>query len=208
MWRPIIHLNLVRSVNFIVRFALARVESKSDSGKPPPSPLSPTASGALRSLCDRLLPLKEVEKSLVGLLSVSGTQTASEDRTQASYNPVHNPDVSTPQSSWRRALSLSRRSTTDQTESTRNVKFLEELGLDMECLWQHPIVQNILRSEGISLEEQPGLYVFAALSIQRRDVRTFLTLCSFLDQAVRVTRVGYKPQAGEFCQSLHHCHIS
>ncbi|KAJ8073750.1 hypothetical protein PM082_012028 [Marasmius tenuissimus] len=76
LWRPVIHLNLVRSVNFILNVMLPPKDTSSQPSTRPtsPPPTSPKSTSAvlparqlddtLRRLCFSLTPLKQVEETL------------------------------------------------------------------------------------------------------------------------------------------------
>ncbi|PPR01953.1 hypothetical protein CVT24_011102 [Panaeolus cyanescens] len=217
MWRPIIHLNLVRSVNFVVNFISSRSYSRDTNAvsfirdRPSSSSLASTTpsvttatsiSTELRKLCIRLAPLRQVEENLVKFLSSAG---AGQDPTSSyangehasdkikgmlTYHPLKASEVSIPSgSSWKRGLSLQRRSEDALTEAShgssgsqtlaersddgQNRRILAALGEDMAALWANSTVQQSLASAEIALEEQPGF---------------------FLDQALRITREDYVPR--------------
>lgn len=171
VWRPVIHLNLVRSVNFIVNLVLSRSqglrESVQNHQRTPSSVISPD----LRKLCIRLAPLRQVEESLIKFLS--GDESPRSDDTSGvnsqPYHPAKAPDISIPASNkWKQALSTQRVSVDSRPSSTRSGdkfgdgqsrRILAALGDDMAALWKDNTVQEILKSSDIALEEQPGLYV-------------------------------------------------
>ncbi|KAF8156718.1 guanine nucleotide binding protein, alpha subunit [Crassisporium funariophilum] len=196
VWRPVIHLNLVRSANFIVNFISTRNQGLRDSAsnhQRRPSTASPM-SPDLRKLCIRLTPLRKVEENLINALagrkptpksSVITDETAVMQ--QQPYNPARATEVSIPSGSgWKQAFSLQRRSEESTTSSSRsstrtnelsedgqNRRILAALGDDIAALWKDASVQQALKAAEIALEEQPGF---------------------FLDHVVRITREDYKPR--------------
>ncbi|KAF8956308.1 guanine nucleotide binding protein, alpha subunit [Flammula alnicola] len=184
-WRPIIHLNLVRSVNFIVNFVLSRNTTRRDSYAQHQYKASSSGSISpeLRKLCIRLGPLRQVEENLNNILSGRSSFKLPDDPEAVNqpYNPAKAPEVSIRSGSgWRQAFSLTRRSADSSGSSTRSDtsedgqsrRILAALGDDIAKLWKDPAVQTLLKTAEIALEEQPGF---------------------FLDQAVRVTKEDYRP---------------
>lgn len=134
MWRPIIHLNLVRSVNFVVNFISNRSGSNDSNGVPTirdrassssltsattASATIPSIPPELRKLCIRLAPLRQVEENLIRFLSngtgmalphvsynpVTGEQMSEKLKSMLAYHPLKASEVSIPSgSSWRRGL--------------------------------------------------------------------------------------------------------
>ncbi|KIJ96986.1 hypothetical protein K443DRAFT_633416 [Laccaria amethystina LaAM-08-1] len=174
VWRPVIHLNLVRSVNFILNFLAGRFSGLRDSAlvTQEHQPAYGTMTAELRKLCIRLAPLRQVEESLSKALS------GSSDNGQG-YNPAKAPEVSIPSGSgWKKALAGGRSeesnvSRVGGSDDGRNRRILAACGEDIARLWNDPAVQQSLRSADIALEEQPGF---------------------FLDQAERITEEEYKPK--------------
>ena len=158
MWRPVIHLNLVRSVNFILNFLAGGFSGLRDSAlvKQEHQPAYGIMTAELRKLCARLAPLRQVEESLSKALS------GSSDKGQR-YNPAKAPEVSIPSGSgWKKALAARRSeesnvSRAGELDDGRNRRILAACGEDIARLWNDPTVQHSLRSADIALEEQPGL---------------------------------------------------
>lgn len=174
VWRPVIHLNLVRSVNFILNFLAGRFSGLRDSALVTQEHQYAygTMTAELRKLCIRLAPLRQVEESLCKTLS------GSSDNRQG-YNPAKAPEVSIPSGSgWKKTLAGGRSeesnvSRVGASDDGRNRRILAACGEDIARLWNDPTVQQSLRSADIALEEQPGF---------------------FLDQAERITEEEYKPK--------------
>ncbi|KAG6917766.1 hypothetical protein DXG01_001171 [Tephrocybe rancida] len=155
VWRPIIHLNLVRSINFILN--LLADSSREHSSH---QPLYDTLSGDLRRLCIGLAPLREVEASLTR--GLSGTSPILPDGPY--YNPNRASEVAIRSSAgWKAFLMGRRRAETASRSADRSDaadrRILAACAEDMSRLWQDPSVQDWLRGREISLHEQPGLYV-------------------------------------------------
>ncbi|KIM42104.1 hypothetical protein M413DRAFT_70485 [Hebeloma cylindrosporum] len=185
VWRPIIHLNLVRSVNFIINL-LSRSQSQRDSigsnHQRKGSTAGATVSPELRKLCARLAPLRQVEENLITIISGrSATKSTDGSQFQSHYNPTNSIELSIRSGSgWKQALSLVRKSVESSGSSTRSVdhedaqirRILAALGDDIATLWKDDFVQQSLKDSEIALQEQPGF---------------------FLDQAARVTQEDYRP---------------
>ncbi|KDR68446.1 hypothetical protein GALMADRAFT_231412 [Galerina marginata CBS 339.88] len=187
VWRPVIHLNLVRSVNFIVNLVLSRNQGLRDSlpnHQRKPSITSRPIGNDLRKLCVRLAPLRQVEENLIKILSGDENPRSGDSSGVNSqpYNPAKAPDVAIAAGKgWRQAFSLQRRSLeslgsstkSDRSDDGQNRRILAALGDDIAALWKDEIVQHVLKSSEIALEEQPGF---------------------FLDQVVRITKEDYRPR--------------
>ncbi|RDB16032.1 Guanine nucleotide-binding protein subunit alpha [Hypsizygus marmoreus] len=179
IWRPIIHLNLVRSVNFILNFLASSLPGARDSASR--QTLSDSLSGELRRLCIRLAPLREVEASLTK--TISGAASFSPSDTP-SYNPAKASEVAIRSTSgWRSMLKVRRQSNgfkNVQKTSDANRRTLAACAEDIISLWNDPIVQNVLWEREISLQEQPGF---------------------FLDEVTRVTHDSYVPTSSDILRA-------
>ena len=180
MWGPVIQLNLVRSVNFLIAFI-------ADQGLYNTALLSPR----IRTLCFRLAPLRKVEEDLVKILSRRASLAM-----QKLNSPFRLLENVVGNGSFR-----SEESTVSPTDSDFNEReygpirrVLDALGEDIAALWQDESLQEGLKSVDIALEEEPGLWV----NVQSLNLIPELQIIwySFLDHAVRVTRGGYKPRLG------------
>ncbi|TFK17162.1 G-alpha-domain-containing protein [Coprinopsis marcescibilis] len=170
IWRPVVHLNLVRSVNFVLDFLATRFSALRDNGSINKQYITPE----LRKLCARLAPLRQVEDSL----TVALTGSSANSPFSSSYNPAKSSGLSMPTGyGWKSSL-LGRRndspnpSGSDTSEFGQAGRILAACGEDIDRLWNHSGVQELLKAADITLEEQPGF---------------------FLDQSVRVTDENYKP---------------
>ncbi|KAG6829074.1 hypothetical protein H0H92_005785 [Tricholoma furcatifolium] len=153
VWRPIIHLNLVRSVNFILNSLAGRSGDSSfqhlyDSG----------LSGDLQRLCMGLAPLREVEVSLTRCLS-GATSALSDGPT---YNPDKASEVAIRSSTGWKDFLMGRRKADSGSRTAGRLddtdrRILAACAEDMTKLWNDPSVQEWLRSHEIFLQEQPGL---------------------------------------------------
>ncbi|KAF8067639.1 guanine nucleotide binding protein, alpha subunit [Lyophyllum atratum] len=179
VWRPIIHLNLVRSVNFILNF-LAVGSGDSSSYQP----LYKSLSGDLRRLCIGLAPLREVEASLTrGISGPSSSPVISEAPT---YNPAKASEVAIRSSSGWKSLLMGRRKADSEggfsagKSDDANRRILAACAEDITNLWKDLVVQSALKSREISLQEQPGF---------------------FLDDVDRITREGYVPSPDDILRA-------
>ncbi|KAK0446068.1 guanine nucleotide binding protein, alpha subunit [Desarmillaria tabescens] len=165
LWRPIIHLNLVRSVNFILDLLSSeRPTSSSPSMSPSSEPDN------LRRIQFSLRPLKQVEDSLMHRISgslflpvVSGDELKEFPR----YHPAKASEVSVRSGSgWmgfmklrKPADSSSGRSAQEKMEDEQNRRILEACVDDIQTLWRAREVQNRLAKRDISLVHQPGFFL-------------------------------------------------
>lgn len=182
VWRPVVHLNLVRSVNFIITFVNAPKTRESSRNHDASSSRRPsnasTISAELRKLCVRLAPLRQVEEDLIAMLS--GRPAPSRRSRNKQYDELGEDwSVSKPNvlqeiafpsgGRWKQtfSLSLSRRSeesssgsstrSADSSKDGQTRRILAALGEDITALWKDPTVQTFLQKAEIALEEQPGL---------------------------------------------------
>jgi hypothetical protein len=168
----VIHLNLVRSVNFIVNFLLSQSNSARDSTSSPRRRSSGGGplSSELRRLCVRLGPLRQVEETLINMLSGRSTFSSFDERSvvQQSYNPAKATEVSLRSGSgWRRGFAFGHKSDDSSGSSTQSDvmvgedgqsrRILAALGDEIAALWKDPVVQKTLCAAEIGLQEQPGL---------------------------------------------------
>ncbi|KAF5380053.1 hypothetical protein D9615_006131 [Tricholomella constricta] len=177
IWRPIIHLNLVRSINFILNF-LAGSFRDSTSNQ-----ILYSLSGDLRRLCIGLAPLREVEASLTKIISGGSSSPIIPD--VLAYNPAKASEIAVRSSSGWKGLLMGRRQVAGGSRSAgksddANRRILAACAADMTRLWNDPDVQEGLRSQEISLQEQPGF---------------------FLDDIKRITRDDYTPTPGDILRA-------
>lgn len=161
-WRPVIHLNLVRSVNFILGLLEIRHPSTYNGALQPPSPDS-ALSGQLRRLSISLAPLRQVEESLSN--RIAGSRPP-EDETEAErYHPAKASEISVRSGSgWTAFLRFRRGSTStiDRSEKSEEIqtrRILSACAADIMTLWAAPEVQQGLKDREITLQEQSGLCV-------------------------------------------------
>ncbi|KAH9477866.1 Guanine nucleotide-binding protein alpha-4 subunit [Psilocybe cubensis] len=186
IWRPVIHLNLVRSVNFIVNLAMSRGQlPRQENPKVPRGPrkLSTSMTPELRKLTVRLAPLRQVEEHLIQILSGQEATNDSGVALVQPYNPTKAPDITLSNGTqWRKAMTVHRKhsidsmSSTASRESTEIIqcrRMLTALSSDIEALWANRSVQEMLKTADIALHEQPGF---------------------FLDQVKRVTGENFRPR--------------
>ncbi|EAU82769.1 hypothetical protein CC1G_10888 [Coprinopsis cinerea okayama7 len=202
IWRPVIHLNLVRSINFLVNFLSSRLTNLRDSTNQHSHSLSTQSSSSslhssassppskkngqnteLRKLLVRLAPLRQVEDSLARALS-GGSLSNSSSPFSPAYNPAKAPEIAFPSGyGWKKALLSGRKlgsgnggnggnGSSDMSEFGQASRILAACGEDIVKLWNDPGVQQILKAADIALDEQPGF---------------------FLDQAARITEESYRP---------------
>ncbi|KIM46923.1 hypothetical protein M413DRAFT_7609 [Hebeloma cylindrosporum] len=185
VWRPVIHLNLVRSVNFIISFLTRNQQGKQGGRDSIGSNHQRKASAAgaavspeIRKLFTRLAPLRQVEENLIAIISGRSTSKSSDgSQSQSQYNPSKVELSVRSGSGWKQALSLVRESVESSESSTRSIdhesrRILAALGDDIANLWKDDHVQQSLKEAEIALQEQPGF---------------------FLDQAARVAQEDYRP---------------
>lgn len=156
IWRPIIHLNLVRSVNFILNFLAEFYGSVRDSTSRQPTygPLSTE----VRRLCARLAPLRQVEESLTKEIAGSNPPGLSDT---PSYNPAKASEVAIRSGpGWRATLKVKRSEEALKNagkSDDKNRRILAACSEDMTSLWNDSLVMKALKECGIALQEQPGL---------------------------------------------------
>ncbi|KAF5318800.1 hypothetical protein D9619_010847 [Psilocybe cf. subviscida] len=158
IWRPVIHLNLVRSVNLIVNFLLSCNPSSRDSISTPSVPRRSSSghlSHGLRRLCVRLAPLRQVERDLENSLSGGAMRSLSGNRG----------------SLWKEAFATSTSSNSTNPGDGTSRRMIAALGGDIVALWSDSSVQMMLQTAGISLEEQPGFFLDQAVRIAKEDYR-------------------------------------
>ncbi|KAJ2915140.1 hypothetical protein MD484_g5273, partial [Candolleomyces efflorescens] len=188
IWRPVVHLNLVRSVNFILSFLTSRLAGLRESSLGQSSTTileggSIQINPEIRKLILRLAPLRQVEetlnKALAGSPGMGGGPGPNATAGNQRYNPAKATEVSVPSGyGWKNAI-IGRRSQESSTSSSSDTselgqtrRVLAACGDDIVKLWNDRGVQHALKSAEIALEEQPGF---------------------FLDEAARITEEDYVP---------------
>lgn len=145
MWRPVIQLNLVRSVNFLIAFISDQGAHRHRGAS------SPLLSSKIRTLCFRLAPLRSVEEDVVKILS--------KQPSRKTHNPVRLLEnaVTNGTLCFRSAESVIGETDSDRREYGPSRRVLDALGQDIAALWQDESLQQALKLAEIALEEQPGL---------------------------------------------------
>ncbi|KAJ3732901.1 guanine nucleotide binding protein, alpha subunit, partial [Lentinula guzmanii] len=171
LWRPVIHLNLVRSANFILNLLSPRSSGTT----------SPTSNllldDTLRRLIFSLAPLKSVETSLTKRISGSaGTidnqyKSNSIDNPYAHYNPAKAPEIAVRSGAgWKGLLKFRRQSgAVASPEDMQNRRIINACADDIVTLWRNPDVQEKLRQEEIYLKDQPGFFLEDVERITKED---------------------------------------
>ncbi|KAF9057266.1 guanine nucleotide binding protein, alpha subunit [Panaeolus papilionaceus] len=217
MWRPIIHLNLVRSVNFVVNFISNRSGSNDPNGVPTirdrassssltsattASATIPSIPPELRKLCIRLAPLRQVEENLIRFLSngtgmalphvsynpVTGEQMSEKLKSMLAYHPLKASEVSIPSgSSWRRGL---KRRSEDALTDESNASTGSYTLAERSDDGQN---RRILAALG---DDMAVLWTNSAVqqSLKSAEIALEEQPGFFLDQALRITREDYVPQ--------------
>ncbi|KAF5390015.1 hypothetical protein D9757_003809 [Collybiopsis confluens] len=165
LWRPVIHLNLVRSVNFILNM----LSPRSASGTTSPT-LNVQLDDTLRRLCFSLAPLKSVEVSLTK--QISGTtspvvldSSTSADSPYAHYHPAKASEISVRSvaGGWKSILRFRRQSGSAPSyyspEDLQNRRIISACANDIIALWTNPHVQAKLQEQEIYLKDQPGFFL-------------------------------------------------
>ncbi|KAF8716015.1 hypothetical protein AX14_012498 [Amanita brunnescens Koide BX004] len=165
VWCPVIHLNLVRSVNFILNLLNDSARSPRES-----STQSPGQRNGPRRYLIRLAPLRHVEESLAK--KISGLVHGPHTEKTIHYHPSRASEVELrPGSGWKGLFKLKRQADTNDTDDS-NRRILAACADDILRLWADPAVQECLASNDIVLEDQPGF---------------------FLEDVKRVTQENYQP---------------
>jgi len=156
-WKAVIHLNLVRSVNFVLdlledpRIELAGHHRSFSAG----ANLKQPSNDDLRFLKMRLAPLRQVE----GILS---RRFCPETVASGKYQKDCASEVSVRGlSGWKTLLKHRRNpqnpAASDDLEDAQRV--IEACKDDMTLLWKDPVVQAGLEKHNVQLQDQSGLLV-------------------------------------------------
>ncbi|KIK70151.1 hypothetical protein GYMLUDRAFT_151735 [Collybiopsis luxurians FD-317 M1] len=165
LWRPVIHLNLVRSVNFILNLLAPRSASGTTS---PTSQLQ--LDDALRRLCFSLAPLKSVETSLTKQISGSASpvvldNTTSADSPYTHYHPAKASEIAVRSAAggWKGFLKFRRQSdgasSKFSAEDLQNRRIISACANDITALWRNSDVQVKMQQQEIHLKDQPGFFL-------------------------------------------------
>ncbi|KAH9921380.1 G-protein alpha subunit [Amylocystis lapponica] len=172
-WRTVIHLNLIRSVNFILDLLAGGKSGSMHEGDRRIVPTSPSPGGDdLRRLRMRLSPLRQVEIILTRKLSADEQFRPGEDTHH--YGCASEVSIRSG-TGWKALLHLKRHALPldtrpDELGNARQI--LDACREDIVELWGDPAVQAGLKEEGVVLREQSGF---------------------FLDEAARITVLDYEP---------------
>ncbi|KAJ6499584.1 guanine nucleotide binding protein, alpha subunit [Mycena vitilis] len=171
-WRPVIHLNLVRSVNFVLGLLEIRHPSTYGGNDQPMSPDS-ALSGQLRRLSISLAPLRQVEETLSN--RIAGSRPPEESSEADRYHPSKASEISLRSGSgWTAFLRFRRGSTSmadrnEKAEELQTRRILSACAGDIMRLWAAPEVQQGLHDREIVLEEQSGFFLNEVQRICQED---------------------------------------
>ncbi|KAF7374433.1 hypothetical protein MSAN_00327400 [Mycena sanguinolenta] len=161
-WRPVIHLNLVRSVNFVLGLLESRHPSTYNCDAQPTLP-DGALSGQLRRLSISLAPLRQVEETLSS--RIAGSRPPQNSRERDRYHPAKAPEISLRSGSgltkflgfWRGSSSIPDQK--EQAEELQTRRILSACAQDIMTLWAAPEVQQGLKDREIVLQEQSGFFL-------------------------------------------------
>ncbi|KAJ6541761.1 guanine nucleotide binding protein, alpha subunit [Mycena capillaripes] len=171
-WRAIIQLNVVRSIHIILD-AMTRAQNTTD--RPPSARSSVSSHESLRldaelvQLKTRLLPLLDIEKSLLMRLSLPGsTEWEPTERPLAVAKRRQSKEIAVNSTvAWKAAFTrLTEDRQSFDTDHLVDWDDPEDPGVllharndDMKRLWAHPTVQAILEKQSIRLQELAGFFL-------------------------------------------------
>ncbi|KAJ7336398.1 guanine nucleotide binding protein, alpha subunit [Mycena albidolilacea] len=186
-WRPVIHLNLVRSVNFVLGLLEIRHPSTYSPDAQPTSP-DGALSGQLRRLSISLAPLRQVEETLSN--RIAGSRPPEDSSEEDRYHPAKASEISLRSGSgWTAFLRFRRGSTSagpdrnEKAEELQTRRILSACARDIMTLWSAPEVQQGLREREIVLQEQSGF---------------------FLDEVQRICQEDYTPTSDDILRARIH----
>jgi G-protein alpha subunit len=171
VWKAVIHLNLVRSVNFVLDLLQdPSPRTSSSAGQPRTrTPNCNQTANELRFLTMRLAPLRQVEHILTRRFcppELGINPSGQYHRDRASEVSVRG------LSGWKTLLKLRRNpqnnAASDDLEDSQRV--IEACKDDMTSLWENSSVQARLKKHNVRLQDQSGLSVLfrSFLSVLRR----------------------------------------
>ncbi|KIY45110.1 G-alpha-domain-containing protein [Fistulina hepatica ATCC 64428] len=175
VWRPVIHLNLVRSVNFIRNLLRTPFDERVSL---------PALSEELRTLNMRLAPLGPVEEGWIKLISPEYSCGAQLPTSPSRYDPRKASEINVRSGGgWK--FRRSKRASFKKAfqEDTANRCILSACAEDITSLWKSTEAQTILRLHDIQLSEQPGF---------------------FLDDVQRIADQNYKPTPEDILRARVH----
>ncbi|KAJ7242545.1 guanine nucleotide binding protein, alpha subunit [Mycena haematopus] len=171
-WRAIIQLNVVRSIHIIIE-AMTRAQNSTD--RPPSARSSVSSHESLRldaelvQLKMRLVPLLEVEKSLMKRLSLPGsTEWEPTERPLTTTKRRQSKEIAVNSTvAWKAAFTrMAEDRQSFDTDHLIDWDDPEDPGMllhasndDMKRLWAHPTVQAILDKQSIRLQESAGFFL-------------------------------------------------
>ncbi|KAJ6522556.1 G-protein alpha subunit-domain-containing protein, partial [Mycena capillaripes] len=157
-WRPIIHLNLVRSVNFVLSLLDDDAQSLVSDGR--------ALSDHLRRLSTGLGPLQQVEEMLSN--RIAGFRRPSERSQAGPYHPAKVFEISVPSGSGLSAFLRFHRGST-KVEELQTGRILSACAGDIMTLWDEPEVQQRLQDRKITLQDQSGFFLDEVQRICQED---------------------------------------
>ncbi|KAJ7928841.1 guanine nucleotide binding protein, alpha subunit [Mycena leptocephala] len=157
-WRLVVHLNLVRTVNFVLSLLEIRHPTTYSPDAEPAAPHS-AFTAQLRELLMSLAPLREVEDILSDWIMSSRLP---EESLQADrYHPAKVPEISIrSQTAW--TAFLRTRCEPDRNEQVEELQTRQTLSAcagDIMTLWAAPEVQQVLKGRKIILQDQAGFFL-------------------------------------------------
>ncbi|KAF8348185.1 guanine nucleotide-binding protein alpha-4 subunit [Amanita rubescens] len=191
-WRAVVQLNVVRSIRLIldaIEEAQQGVTAPDNGTKSVPSPY-PTLTQEHLKLRMRLLPLQGVEEALLRKLSHAGSTEL--EPTQLPSSNHHGQRRKEPAVAFGRLLNVTRTSLSDDSYIDFNDPddpgvILDACSEDMRALWNDHVIQELLQSMRIRMEDMAGLYVFNIYGLGNGSPLLF----SFLDSLERVASLRY-----------------
>jgi guanine nucleotide-binding protein alpha-1 subunit len=168
LWRPIIHLNLLRSVNLILELVVRRLDTQSSAERTQAGNSqghqraeSNANLDIIRRLKFSLLPLKQTEEALSKRIGFTPDHAA-----DPWSEPIRAPLAST--TGRRKTLfrfkkeesSNPIRTERDKKEEYSNRRIISACAEDMVKLWENADVQRWLQQEQVNLLDKPGLCVY------------------------------------------------
>jgi guanine nucleotide-binding protein subunit alpha len=158
VWKAVIHLNLVRSVNFVLDLLQDPSPRTLSSAGRPRTPNCNQTTNELRFLTMRLAPLRQVEHILTRRFcppELGINPSGQYHRDRASEVSVRG------LSGWKTLLKLRRNpqnnAASDDLEDSQRV--IEACKDDMTSLWESSVVQARLQKHNVRLQDQSGLLV-------------------------------------------------
>ena len=170
LWRPIIHYNMLRSINVVLEVVIRRLDDPTSLREGLPEGSSDSDFNGLRRLRYSLMPLKGTEELLARRIGVSPTSHSTDPMgTLTETVPAPVSTVIGRRKTlfrWRRDNDHDPMATEkERREDYSNRRIISACAEDMVALWENANVQRWLRKEGITLHDKPGLCVKLPQSI-------------------------------------------